>query len=774
MIFFDHERRSGTQPSSLFSARFTRLRDTVEKHMRLPSKKRDQTDIPPVWKSPFDEDVLASLIKLTGGCCAFCERHNIPLAVYRFRPPAYAKPTKPLEGEESYLWLAFSWSNLYPICQDCRPNDQTLFPVSGKRAGYAARSQSDATEKAELIYPGELSEPQEHFRVTRAGEIIGLSSRARATISHFDLDSPAKNKAREITLESALGVMQLNDWTAVTNDLDQCGNGAWYLYLRRITANIVKQANARLPLAPAKIGKTITRLAQDTAFNLRLEKALEEIGADDIEAGAAKRSIASDSVPSPEIQPQPRLARVDLTTYKSLEKITFNIAPELSATTKARLYANAATTSNLPEAPCVLILGENATGKSSILEAIALTLMPTDQRARLKVDTANLTLNPEYMGAPNASPVRRSKVEVTFHPDAESTQPRFVTLDIDGTAGTKVPFREGGDRDASLPPVFAYGAHRLYGNAKRRSSLRHIETLFHNDRQLPKPETWLCNLNAHDLDQVARALRHIIQIDGEFHTIEIDDATNQCKIDIQKTTPNGEPYVVPQRMDIVSSGYRAVFALVCDVLEGLVTHTGGDVAKARNTPAIVLIDEVEAHLHPRWKLHVITGLRRALPKVTFIITSHDPLCVRGMYNGEVLALNRYQNTERDGLGMPERVEPVEGFENVETLTIEQLLTSELFQLLSTDNPEMDRSLAQAADTLSQAAQGTDPTAEVMKEMDRILSTALPYGQTEIARVVQEAVAEYLTERRGRDHDANAVAREKAKKAIKKRLRALMQ
>ena len=162
---------------------------------------------------------------------------------------------------------------------------------------------------------------------------------------------------------------------------------------------------------------------------------------------------------------------------------------------------------------------------------------------------------------------------------------------------------------------------------------------------------------------------------------------------------------------------------------------------------------------------MITGLRRALPKVTFIITSHDPLCVRGMYDGEVLALNRYQNVDGGGLGMPERVEKVAGFENVETLTIEQLLTSELFQLLSTDNPEMDRSIARAADTLSQTTPGTAPAPDALEEIDRILSDALPYGQTELARVVQEAVAEYLVERRQRDHDANAKARKKAKEEI---------
>lgn len=767
MIFFDSGVTKVGRPRSLNPSRLRSVQGSIDKYMRLPRKQREQTDVPPVWKTPFEDDVLAALGAESDGNCAFCAEKRA-LNVYRFRPPAYAEPLKPIEEEASYLWLAFSWQNLFPICADCIPANKNHFPVSGNREGYDS---GEFTEKALLIYPGELKHPQRHFSVDQSGLLIGKTKRANATIDHFQLNTPEKISGRKASLEGTLATVREADWNwSDAGEITRTGLGPWYLYLRRIAEKMCRLGGRRLPITPAKIHPTMARLAEHEAYEAWFSAALEDISRED--SGDLSPQITTRSETQTKLRP-PRLARIDLTAYKSLEQISFDIPFELSDATKARLHAAGATISNIPEAPCVLILGENATGKSSILEALALTLMPADQRKRLKLDPENLPLDPQYMGAPEAAPVRHSTVEITFHPLAEGSAPRRLGLKIDGTANAQTPFKESGARAAPLPPVFAYGAHRLYGKSKRRSSLRHVETLFHNDRQLPKPETWLCKLDEHNLSQVARALRHIIQIDGEFHTIEIDQATKQCKINVQMTRPGGVVYTVPQRMDIVSSGYRAIFALVCDVLEGLMSHTKGDVAAARNTPAIVLIDEIEAHLHPRWKLHVITGLRRALPKVTFIITSHDPLCVRGMYNGEVLALNRYHNTENDGLGMPERVEPVEGFENVETLTIEQLLTSELFQLLSTDNPDMDRSLAHAADMLSQGRSDTDTTQDVLDEMERILVSALPYGQTELARVVQEAVAEYLTERRGRDHDDNAAARKKAKDEIKKRLRELM-
>lgn len=195
-----------------------------------------------------------------------------------------------------------------------------------------------------------------------------------------------------------------------------------------------------------------------------------------------------------------------------------------------------------------------------------------------------------------------------------------------------------------------------------------------------------------------RALRHLIQIDGHFESINIDPKTKKCCIFFLKKRAEKE-YRLTQRLDVVSSGYRAVLALVCDVLEGLASKVGS-VREGRNTLAVVLIDEIETHLHPRWKLLIVNGLRRALPHATFIVTTHDPLCVRGMFTGEVFALNRHQNAENAGLKLPEMVERVNGFENVESLTIEQLLTSELFQLFSTDDPALDHAVAEAADDLA--------------------------------------------------------------------------
>ena len=276
------------------------------------------------------------------------------------------------------------------------------------------------------------------------------------------------------------------------------------------------------------------------------------------------------------------------------------------------------------------------------------------------------------------------------------------------------------------------------------------------------------------------ALRHIIRIDGEFESIEFppqaDPSTAPCIIRLKKRRPDGTTAIVPQPLAIVSSGFRAVLALVCDILDGLLDAHDGSPHDARMSRAIVLIDEIEAHLHPRWKLQIVAGLRRALPRVTFLMTSHDPLCVRGMFDGEVMALNRYNNEKKEGLGLPERVERVAGFDQVETMTVDQLLTSDLFQLLSADDEATERDLAAAADVIARRPADSwtaEDKAQVARLNDRI-GRGLPVGRNEVTRLVQEAVAEYLVARRQADAAAASAARDKAKQAVRNYLEGLVE
>ncbi len=90
----------------------------------------------------------------------------------------------------------------------------------------------------------------------------------------------------------------------------------------------------------------------------------------------------------------------------------------------------------------------------------------------------------------------------------------------------------------------------------------------------------------------------------------------------------------------LSDGYRNMLAMVADIAHRaarLNPHLAEETAML--TPGVVLIDEVDLHLHPKWQRSVMHQLRSAFPKVQFIVTTHSPFIIQSLKFGEVIDLN---------------------------------------------------------------------------------------------------------------------------------------
>jgi hypothetical protein len=186
-------------------------------------------------------------------------------------------------------------------------------------------------------------------------------------------------------------------------------------------------------------------------------------------------------------------------------------------------------------------------------------------------------------------------------------------------------------------------------------------------------------------------------------------------------------------------------------LHQLISRRRSSLPRPSTARGVVLIDEIEAHLHPRWKVQVMTSLRRALPGMTFIVTTHDPLCLRGMGADEVVVLQRVSSVDAGVKSqMPIAVERVTGLPNAADLRIEQLLTSDFFQLFSTTDAAADRLMARVGDLVKKRADGEplEPAeARTLEEFERDIARSLPVGSSEVHRQVQKAVAVFLKDRR---------------------------
>ena len=89
----------------------------------------------------------------------------------------------------------------------------------------------------------------------------------------------------------------------------------------------------------------------------------------------------------------------------------------------------------------------------------------------------------------------------------------------------------------------------------------------------------------------------------------------------------------------LSDGYHVFIALVADIARRAVMLNGFDGADApARVEGVVLIDELDLHLHPRWQRVALTGLRTAFPRLQFVVTTHSPQVLSSTENRQVRRL----------------------------------------------------------------------------------------------------------------------------------------
>nr|WP_279382589.1 AAA family ATPase [Acanthopleuribacter pedis] len=170
--------------------------------------------------------------------------------------------------------------------------------------------------------------------------------------------------------------------------------------------------------------------------------------------------------------------------------------------------------------------------------------------------------------------------------------------------------------------------------AKSRFWADRLQTLFRNDAALTDAITWLREVDYRSLkgDRRGRFQKlkdQSIQIlsDGLFPTgvsvLDVDAEGLKVRSGDQVTT-----------LEQLSDGYKAVAALVVDILRHIVRSFGDldfRMLKSEGKPypvsyreGIVLIDEVETHLHLSWQREIGFWLKKHFPKIQFLVTTHSP------------------------------------------------------------------------------------------------------------------------------------------------------
>lgn len=375
-----------------------------------------------------------------------------------------------------------------------------------------------------------------------------------------------------------------------------------------------------------------------------------------------------------------------------------------------------------PRIPNVnLLLGNNGSGKTTLLKAIAIAALGPS------VVDANL---PVYRL------IRREPRGRARTGDTESViEARFTTHEQDGH-GTDLPdgpvesratitrigdverLRWTHPDEKPWHPIYSsendayffvgYGATRrteakdVVDPAARQSSslvrAQRIRSLFEEAYSLIPLSAWLSHVqdkNPGRFTQVKNLLNALL--DGTQYTF-----TGKREAGEYLFEKRGMPVPFPA----LSDGYRAYLGWIGDLLYH-VERTCPSGKKLVENRGIVMVDEIDLHLHPQWQMTVLPTLAGALPNLQFIITSHSPLLVGSLEWMNIILMKPGQQLSTRA----ERLEwPVHG------LDADQVLLSDFFGLESTRAPGKKRAIKKLA---LQAREGDmDAAKQLLVEMSR--------------------------------------------------------
>ena len=161
----------------------------------------------------------------------------------------------------------------------------------------------------------------------------------------------------------------------------------------------------------------------------------------------------------------------------------------------------------------------------------------------------------------------------------------------------------------------------------------------------------------------------------------------------------------------LSDGYRAFLGWVGDLLYH-VCMTCPRGKKLVDNKGIVMVDEVDLHLHPKWQMTVLPTLAKELKNIQFIVTSHSPLIVGSLEWMNIIVME----AGPDQSSVAKRIEsPVHG------LDADQVLLTDFFGMESTRAPGKRKALK---DLSFKARQGdTTAAKKILEEMSRGMEVA---------------------------------------------------
>lgn len=632
-----------------------RLRAFYNRHKDLRSQERFSK----LFNVELQNEFLTELEKVFNGKCAYCEsiiESKDKAICNNFRPIGGARGLNNEFSNDHYWWLTYEWNNLYYCCSTCNNYKSTWFPVEGKRVGAETSYRNTIIAENNLLLDPCNDRPEQHLIFSKNGEVDFITAKGETTIEILKLNRVDLVEARKLSTQfidaqersivstfltegrASAGSDVLYEWGNIFSDNS---TKAYQGFNQQILRKHINESPGLLDFL-LEYDSRLFSLDKLSIYEPGKYKLTQESGASNKFSESDQNKTVGDQL-NLEAVKHNYVERLELKNFKCFSQLIIDFNRNDLVTINNKTGINSAFE------PWMLFLGENSVGKSSILKALAIGLSGNNYIKTLEIRGKDILKHYEDEG----------HIKIHFVGEPNPISVHFNKNTISSTV------------DQPLVNLVAYNSIRLLPKKNKLIPERNkingakIKNLFDYTVSLIDADDWLLKRPQQIFDRAALTLKDLMLLDGEDR---IEIFNNRIRI----KRLNGYFYI-----DELSDGYQSIYALAVDIMATLAREN----ATFDLVEGMVLIDEIGTHLHPRWRMQVVERLRNAFPKIRFVVTTHEPLCLRGLKAGETIVL--VKNVDREVIALTDLPDPSE-------LRVDQILTSDFFGLKSTIDPQTEK------------------------------------------------------------------------------------
>ena len=341
------------------------------------------------------------------------------------------------------------------------------------------------------------------------------------------------------------------------------------------------------------------------------------------------------------------LKKLHISNFKMFEEITLEFKPGFN-----------------------LLLGDNGVGKTTVLEAATVAVsgflagMEDVSTRNIYKDDIHYQIVKDNNGIPNKLYKEPVEVESTLNYDGSDYTWSRVKKGATGSSRTSINPRDilkvsreliNSTEHKMLPLISYQSASRHWilarsdANEKKRKQLHNRRCGYlgcmEKTANLASINNWCKQMEwgSVRMNHISENYQQFGKIVSKFMSIMNDGVVSEVIFN-----PNSESLLYCEdgeykAISDLSAGYQSVLNLILDLAYRMAILNPDEGDNIPNAEGIVLIDEIDSNLHPKWQWRIIDALTETFPNVQFIAATHSPIIVSSCKNANIISIDEEQN-----------------------------------------------------------------------------------------------------------------------------------